>query len=63
MIRYTRHSARSGTQEVEGFVGQAWYGGDDLRPLLPPLWLCQWLQIGKAYVLGAGRYQIEQVVS
>jgi hypothetical protein len=58
---YTRHSKQSGRQEVKGFVGQAWYSGQDLRPLLPILWLGQWLHIGKAYVLGNGRYVIEQV--
>ena len=58
---YTRHSQRSGTQEVEGFAGQAWYGGPDLGPLLPALWLGQWLHIGKGYVLGNGRYAIEQL--
>ena len=58
---YTRHSQRSGTQEMEGFAGQAWYGGPDLHPLLPVLWLGQWLHIGKGYVLGNGRYVIEQV--
>jgi hypothetical protein len=58
---YSRHSKTSGDQEIEGFVGQAWYAAADLRPLLPVLWLGQWLQIGKAYVLGNGRYAIEQV--
>jgi hypothetical protein len=58
---YTRRSKRSGVQEMEGFVGQAWYAGDDLKPLLPALWLGQWLHIGKAYVLGNGRYVIEEV--
>jgi hypothetical protein len=58
---YTRHSKQSGRQEVKGFVGQAWYSGQDLRPLLPILWLGPWLHIGKAYVLGNGRYAIEQV--
>lgn len=53
---YERRSGRAGHQEIEGFVGQAWYTGDDLRPLLPALWLGQWLQIGKGYVLGDGRY-------
>lgn len=55
---YERHSARSGTQEIDGFVGQAWYAGDDLRPLLPVLWLGQQVQIGKGYVLGNGRYEL-----
>jgi hypothetical protein len=56
---YTRRSKRSGRHEVEGFIGQAWYGGADLRPLLPALWLGQWLHIGKSYVLGNGRYVID----
>lgn len=60
---YTRRSKSSGVQEVEGFTGQAWYAGDDLRPLLPVLWLGQWLHIGKEYVLGCGRYVIEQVAA
>jgi len=53
---YARRSNAAGRQEVEGFIGQAWYAGDDLRPLLPLLWLGQWLQLGKSYVLGNGRY-------
>lgn len=59
---YQRQSMRSGTHEVEGFVGQAWYVGTDLRPLLPALWLGQWLHIGKAYVIGNGRYVIDTVL-
>jgi|GEM_PF-684626 len=58
---YTRRSKTSGTQEIEGFVGQAWYAGEDMSPLLPFLWLGQWLHIGKGYVLGNGRYSIEQL--
>lgn len=58
---YTRRSESSGEQDVEGFAGQAWYAGDDLRPLLPILWLGQWLHIGKEYVLGSGRYVVDQV--
>lgn len=59
---YTRWSKSSGEQEVEGFIGSAWYTTEeDLRPLLPILWLGQWLHIGKEYVLGNGRYSIEQV--
>jgi hypothetical protein len=60
-VGYTRRSKASGEQEMEGFVGQAWYGGRDLAPLLPALWLGQWLQIGKGYVLGHGRYAAQQV--
>jgi hypothetical protein len=55
---YERRSKASGRQEIEGFVGQAWYTGQDLRPLLPILWLGQWLHIGKGYVLGNGRYEL-----
>lgn len=58
---YWRYSDRSGEHEVEGFVGQAWYAGADLGPLLAALWLGQWLQIGKGYVMGNGRYEIVQV--
>jgi hypothetical protein len=57
---YSRRSKGSGQQEIEGFVGQAWYAGEDLRPLLPALWLGQWLHIGKGYVLGNGRYAMDQ---
>ena len=58
---FTRYSVRSGEQDVEGFIGQAWYGGEDLRPLLPALWLGQWLQIGKSYVVGSGRYELKMI--
>lgn len=61
---YTRRSQSSGEQEVEGFVGPAWYAAEaDLHPLLPFLWLGQWLHIGKEYVLGNGRYAIGRVYS
>ena len=33
---FTRYSQRSGEQDVEGFIGQAWYSGEDLKPLLRP---------------------------
>lgn len=56
---YSRQSKRGGRYDVEGFIGQAWYAGDDLRPLLPALWLGQWLHIGKGYVIGNGRYTVE----
>lgn len=36
---------------MQGFLGQAWYRGPDMRPLLPALWLGQWLHIGKWCVL------------
>lgn len=56
---FTRYSHRSGEQDVEGFLGQAWYRSQaDLRPLLPVLWLGQWLQVGKSYVVGGGRYEL-----
>lgn len=56
---FTRYSHRSGEQDVEGFLGRAWYSSPtDLRPLLPVLWLGQWLQIGKSYVVGGGRYEL-----
>ncbi|MBN1877865.1 MAG: CRISPR system precrRNA processing endoribonuclease RAMP protein Cas6 [Anaerolineae bacterium] len=58
-LRAKRYSQR-GTMPLEGFVGQAWYASScDLRPLLPVLWLGQWVHIGKAAVWGNGRYAIK----
>ena len=55
----TRYSQQGGRMPLEGFVGQAWYAADgDLRPLLPVLWLGQWVHVGKGGVWGCGRYQI-----
>lgn len=51
-----RSSKRSGTYEIEGLLGEAWYAASDFRPLLPALWLGQWAHIGKNYVIGHGRY-------
>jgi hypothetical protein len=56
---FDRWSGNSGGHRTEGFVGQAWYAGEDLRPLLPILWLGQCLHVGKEYTLGNGRYAIE----
>lgn len=54
----SRHSQR-GDMPLEGFVGQAWYTAPaDLRPLLPALWLGQWVHVGKAAVWGNGRYEV-----
>ena len=58
-LDYARRSKQSGTYPVEGFVGPAWYTAEDFRPLLPALWLGQWLHIGKSYVIGSGRYQLQ----
>lgn len=60
-LGYVRQSERAGVHPVEGFIGEAWYAGDDLRPVLPALWLGQWLHIGKFYVIGHGRYSIGSV--
>jgi len=55
----SRHSQR-GDMPLEGLVGQAWYSSpDDLRPLLPVLWLGQWAHVGKAAVWGNGRYEVD----
>ncbi|MBN2001751.1 MAG: CRISPR system precrRNA processing endoribonuclease RAMP protein Cas6 [Anaerolineae bacterium] len=59
-LGYTRRSRRAGRYEVEGFAGPAWYAAEDFRPLLPVLWLGQWLHLGKGYVLGNGRYEIRE---
>ncbi len=54
-----RYSQRGGRMPLEGFVGQAWYAADvDLGPLLPALWLGQWLHVGKGAVWGWGRYEV-----
>jgi hypothetical protein len=61
---YTRFSASSGEREIEGFGGQAWYTSHaDLRPLLPILWLGQWLHVGSGYVMGNGRYVVQALYS
>lgn len=58
----TRHSRRGGRMPLEGFVGQAWYASDaDMRPLLPVLWLGQWVHVGKGVVWGFGRYEVKGV--
>jgi len=50
-----RYSQRGGHMPLEGFVGQAWYASPtDLRPLLPALWLGQWVHVGKGAVWGMG---------
>lgn len=56
---YARRYSQRGEMPLEGFVGQAWYATqNDLRPLLPVLWLGQWVHIGKAAVWGNGRYAL-----
>jgi len=61
-ISRTRYSQRAGPMPSEGFVGQAWYASPaDLRPLLPALWLGQWVHVGKGVVWGNGHYAIAAV--
>lgn len=56
-----RYSSR-GAMPMDGLIGEAWYAADhDLRPLLPALWLGQWVHIGKASVWGNGRYAVEMI--
>lgn len=58
-ISAQRHSAQ-GVMPLDGLVGEAWYAAPvDLRPLLPALWLGQWVHIGKAAVWGNGRYEVK----
>jgi hypothetical protein len=55
----TTRRTRQGDMPLEGFVGQAWYASDvDVRPLLPALWLGQWVHVGKGGVWGCGRYEM-----
>jgi hypothetical protein len=58
-ITSNRRSQHGGTMPMEGLVGQAWYHAPiDLRPLLPILWLGQWVHAGKAAVWGNGRFDV-----
>jgi len=57
-LGYQRRSQSAGSYEVEGFIGNAWYGGEALLTLLPYLWLGQWLHVGKGYVSGNGCYRL-----
>lgn len=58
-IATERHS-QQGEMPLDGLVGEAWYAAPvDLRPLLPALWMGQWVHIGKAAVWGNGRYVLE----
>jgi hypothetical protein len=58
-VETTRYSRRAGRMPLDGLVGQAWYASEaDLRPLLPALWLGQWVHVGKGAVFGMGRYSI-----
>lgn len=59
-LSYARRSQASGVYNVEGFIGNGWYSGEALRPLLPYLWLGQWLHVGKGYVSGNGCYRLHQ---
>jgi hypothetical protein len=55
----TTRRTRQGDMPLEGFVGQAWYATDgDVRPLLPVLWMGQWVHVGKGGVWGCGRYEM-----
>ena len=59
----TSRFSQRGEMPLEGLVGQAWYiAPTDLRPLLPVLWLGQWVHVGKAAVWGNGRYEVETVI-
>jgi len=59
-VSAARHSRRGGQMPMDGLVGQAWYASpNDLRPLLPVLWLGQWVHAGKGAVWGNGRYAIK----
>jgi hypothetical protein len=59
-MRTARRSEQGGRMPLEGFVGQAWYASvADLRPLLPVLWLGQWVGVGKGAVWGNGRIKLQ----
>jgi hypothetical protein len=59
-IPLIQNSSRQRRMPLDGFVGQAWYVSPaDLKPLLPFMWLGQWVHIGRTTMWGNGRYELE----
>ena len=54
-----RYSARQKQETPLGGVVGRWTLRGDLAPLLPWLWLGQWLHLGKATAMGLGGYTLE----
>lgn len=58
---WTRYSSRQKREMTLGGVMGSWTLRGDLTPLLPWLWLGQWLHVGKNATMGMGRYTLHQV--
>lgn len=55
---WTRYSSRQQREMTLGGLMGAWTLRGDLGPLLPWLWLGQWLHAGKNTTMGMGRYRL-----
>lgn len=55
---WTRYSSRQQQKMTLGGVLGTWALRGDLAPLLPWLWLGQWLHVGKNATMGMGRYSL-----
>lgn len=58
-LDWTRYSSRQRQEMTLGGVVGTWRLRGDLGPLLPWLWLGQWLHVGKSAVMGMGGYRLE----
>ncbi len=56
---WTRYSSRQQQAMTLGGVLGTWTLHGDLAPLLPWLWLGQWLHVGKNATMGMGAYRLE----
>lgn len=57
-LDWTRYSSRQHQEMTLGGVVGTWRLRGDLGPLLPWLWLGQWLHVGKSAVMGMGGYRL-----
>lgn len=58
-VDWTRYSSRQRQTMTLGGVVGTWSLRGDIGPLLPWLWLGQWLHVGKAAAMGMGGYRLE----
>lgn len=58
-LDWTRYSSRQHQAMTLGGAVGTWRLQGDLGPLLPWLWLGQWLHVGKSAVMGMGGYRLE----
>jgi hypothetical protein len=54
-----RYSARQAKETPLGGVMGTWELKGELTPLLPWLWLGQWLHLGKGTTMGMGQYSLD----